>query len=254
MSFTADWGKLTENGLKQGGLTQTVSTYYGDLLTSFQSKGNRLGQRIFLIVTQNQIFGFDYEAARCSGHKKVEFRLDFFCWSLEYFHFVKLFLTGVCHAAGGHTCLVAGDKVLKLFDFSLLTLVSSLLLSLLNFVHAQEVVVVAGVAGQIAAVKVVDYVDYGIEELNVMGYQDEGVFVLLKESGKPDDVLVVQIVGRLVQNEDGRVFQKKLNKQNLGSLSAGEVGNILVKSYVAKSKASGYFFNLCIQLIKTAVL
>ena len=61
-----------------------------------------------------------------------------------------------------------------------------------------------------------------------MGYQDEGVFVLLKESGKPDDVLVVQIVGRLVQNEDGRVFQKELHKQNLGSLSAGEVGNILV--------------------------
>ena len=87
-----------------------------------------------------------------------------------------------------------------------------------------------------------------------MGNQNEGVFVLLQESGEPDDVLVVKIVGGLVQNKDGRVFQKKLDQQNLGSLSAGKVGYILVKSDVSKAEASGHFFDLCIQLIKSAVL
>ena len=56
-----------------------------------------------------------------------------------------------------------------------------------------------------------------------MGYQNEGVFVLLQESGEPDDVFVVQIVGRLVQNENGRIFQKKLDQKHLGSLSSGKV-------------------------------
>ena len=77
-----------------------------------------------------------------------------------------------------------------------------------------------------------------------MGYQNEGVFVLLQESGEPDDVLVVKIVGRFVQNKDGRVFQKKLDQQNLGSLSAGKVGYILVKSDVSKAETSGNLLDL----------
>ena len=63
-------------------------------------------------------------------------------------------------------------------------------------------------------------VDHFIKERNIVGDQDEGVFVIQKITFQPGNVLLVQIVGRLVQKKDIRFLQKQLGKEDLGTLSA----------------------------------
>ena len=63
-------------------------------------------------------------------------------------------------------------------------------------------------------------VDHFIKERNIVGDQDEGVFVIQKITFQPGNVLLVQIVGRLVQKKDIRFLQKQLCQEDLGTLSA----------------------------------
>ena len=72
-----------------------------------------------------------------------------------------------------------------------------------------EILVVAGVARQVAAVQIVDDVDYRIEEFHVVRYEKESVFVVLQVACQPDDMLVIQIVGRLIENQNRRIFQQQ---------------------------------------------
>ena len=66
-------------------------------------------------------------------------------------------------------------------------------------------------------------------------------------------MLVVQIVRRFVQNQNRRIFEQKLHQQNFRALTAGKVGNILIKPDVAKPQTACNFFNLGIKLIEAAV-
>ena len=45
----------------------------------------------------------------------------------------------------------------------------------------------------------VNQVDDTVEEGNVMGDKDEGIFILLQVAFQPVNVLYIQVVGRLVQ-------------------------------------------------------
>ena len=52
----------------------------------------------------------------------------------------------------------------------------------------------------------VNEVYYTVEEGNVVGNEDEGVFVVNEIPFQPFDVVFIQIVGRFVQQEDVRFF------------------------------------------------
>ena len=53
-----------------------------------------------------------------------------------------------------------------------------------------------------------------------MGDQDKGVLIVIQIPFQPGDMLSVQIVGRLVQKQDIRFFQKELGKKHLGTLTS----------------------------------
>ena len=53
-----------------------------------------------------------------------------------------------------------------------------------------------------------------------MGNEDKCVLIFLQIPLQPLDVLLVQVVGRLVQKQNIRLLQQKLSKKHLGSLSA----------------------------------
>ena len=49
-----------------------------------------------------------------------------------------------------------------------------------------------------------------------MGYKDKCVFIFTEEPGQPEYMGMVQIVGRLVQDQYGWIFKQEFDKQDLG--------------------------------------
>ena len=123
----------------------------------------------------------------------------------------------------------------------------------MDLVHAAEVFVVAGVACQVAAVQIVDDVDYRIKEFHVVRYENESVFVVLQIACQPDDMLVVQIVGRFIEDQNRWIFEQQLDQKHFGSLPAGQIGNIAIQSDVAQTQTARDFLDLRVQLIEAAV-
>ena len=150
------------------------------------------------------------------------------------------------HIGGSNARLIAGDEVLQLSNLLLLTLVGCSLLGLIDSVHFLEFIVVTAVTGELAVFQMVDDIDNFIEEGNVMGNQNKGMLVVLQELGEPFDMLNVQIVGRLVQQQNLGVLQQQLSKQNLAALTAGKLAYVFIQTDAAKTEAVGKFFDFAV--------
>ena len=83
-----------------------------------------------------------------------------------------------------------------------------------------------------------------------MGNQNKGILIIGQIPFQPGNMLGIQVVGRLVQQENVRFFQQKLAKQHLGTLTAAEFCHVTVKSDIGKTKGAGDFINLCIYNIE----
>ena len=79
-----------------------------------------------------------------------------------------------------------------------------------------------------------------------MGNQNEGMLVVLQEFGEPFDMFNVQIVGRLVQQQNLGVLQQQLSKQNLAALTAGKLAYVFIKTDAAKTEAVGELFDFAV--------
>ena len=79
-----------------------------------------------------------------------------------------------------------------------------------------------------------------------MGNQNKGVLIVLQKFGKPFDMFNVQIVGRLVQQQNLGVLQQQLSKQNLAALTAGKLAYVFIQTDAAKTEAVGKFFDFAV--------
>ena len=77
-----------------------------------------------------------------------------------------------------------------------------------------------------------------------MGDQDKGVLIVLKVPLQPLDMLYIQVVCRLVEEQDIRLFKKKLSEEDLRSLSAGELVNVLVKTDLVEAEGASDLLHL----------
>ena len=77
-----------------------------------------------------------------------------------------------------------------------------------------------------------------------MGDQDKSVLVILKIPLQPLDMLYIQIVCRLVEEQDIRLLKKKLSEEDLRSLSAGELVNVLVKTDLVEAEGASDLLHL----------
>ena len=71
-----------------------------------------------------------------------------------------------------------------------------------------------------------------------MGDQDKGIFIVLEIPFQPLDMLHIQIIGRLIQKQDIRFFQKQLAEQYLRSLSARKLRDILIQSDLIETEGA----------------
>ena len=65
-----------------------------------------------------------------------------------------------------------------------------------------------------------------------MGNQDKGIFIVLQVALEPVNMLGIQVVGRLVQEQDIWFFQEELGQKNLGPLPTGQLSNIRVHAII----------------------
>ena len=73
-----------------------------------------------------------------------------------------------------------------------------------------------------------------------MRNKDEGVFVFNQIAFQPFDMIIVQMVGRLIQKKNIRVFQEQLAERDPRFLSAGEGVSLLGKSFLGKAQTLQY--------------
>ena len=83
-----------------------------------------------------------------------------------------------------------------------------------------------------------------------MGDQNKGILILLQITLQPFNMLLIQIIGRLIQKQDVRLFQKQLSQKHLGTLAAGKLGNILIHANLLQAQRAAYLFYLAVNDIK----
>src|SRR5699024_5335215 len=76
-----------------------------------------------------------------------------------------------------------------------------------------------------------------VQEVAVMGYHDDRVLEVYQELLEPRDRIQVQVVGGLVEQEDVRVAEQSLRKENFDFLRAGEVLQIFVMEVCFNSES-----------------
>ena len=180
----------------------------------------------------------------------MKFRLRLLGGQLDHVHLIQLFLAGHGHVPGGDAGLVAGHEVLQIRDLLLLPVVGGLQLSLFGGVNLRELIIISHVAGKRPVIHVPDQIDHAVEKRDVVGDQDEGVFIIQKVALQPFDVGLVQIVGGLIQQQDVRLFQKKLSQKDSGALAAGKPGHVLVQSDVRKAQRPAHLLHLTVDEVE----
>ena len=83
-----------------------------------------------------------------------------------------------------------------------------------------------------------------------MGDQDKSVLVILKIPLQPLDMLYIQVVCRLVEEQDIRLLKKKFSEEDLRSLSAGELVNVLVKTDLVEAEGASDLLHLGVDNIE----
>ena len=245
---TQRWDKA-QQALEKGGFSDTVGTDDGNLLVALKSEIEWFaGQNA--VIANFQITSLEDKAARRPCHFKIKGRLWFFSLKLNDFHLVQFLLTGHGHIPSGDTGLVAVDEILQVRNFLLLALIGCLQLSPLHGMHFLELVIIARITGQKLVFHMIDNVNDVIQERNIMGNQDKGIFIVLQVALKPVNMLGIQVVGRLVQEQDVWFFQEELGQKNLGPLSTRQLSNICIHAIIHDTQSPRHLVNLGIQGIK----
>ena len=86
-------------------------------------------------------------------------------------------------------------------------------------------VVVADVHLYLAVVYVDDVRAHVVQEVPVVAHDEHGALVVHEEVLQPDDALQIQVVGRLVEEDDVRLAEQRLGEQHLDLEPAVEVGH-----------------------------
>ena len=84
----------------------------------------------------------------------------------------------------------------------------------------------------------VDDIDHIVQEWNVVGNEDKGIFIVL------------QVAGWLIQEKDIWFFKEQFSQKDLGPLPTWKGRHIRLHAKVHDPKSPGYFINLGIQGIK----
>ena len=76
-----------------------------------------------------------------------------------------------------------------------------------------------------------------VQEIPVVGHDNHGAFIIEQVGLQPGDGLHVQMVGRLVEQDDVRLGQQQLSEGHTGLLASRQGVNLLREILLRKPKA-----------------
>ena len=63
-----------------------------------------------------------------------------------------------------------------------------------------------------------------------MRNKNKAIFIGLQVALKPFNMLKVQVIGRLIKNQNSGILQKQLGQQNFGPLAAAQIRHISIQT------------------------
>ena len=138
-------------------------------------------------------------------------------------NFFKGTFTGSCLFGFGGIGTESGDELLQFLDFFFLFLVRFLHLFDEKLTGFKPEIVVSGIKLNFAIVNISRMSADLIQEITVMGYNNNGIIKVNQEFFQPFNRRKIQVVGRLIQKKDVRISKQCLCKKYFHLLAAGKI-------------------------------
>ena len=209
--------------LEQSSLRQLAATYESHLVFTAQSEGNVI-QHLFTVDGLGQMLHSQYLVTDLTLGTEVNIRI-FSAGRLNIiqFNFFQCTFSGSSLLGLGSICGETGDKLLQFLDLFFLFLVGFLHLLDQQLARLVPEVVVTGIQLDLAVVDVGDLGTYLVQEVTVMGYYDNGILEINQEIFQPCDRIQIQMVGRLIQQQNVGITEQCLGQQDLHLQAAVQI-------------------------------
>ena len=119
----------------------------------------------------------------------------------------------------------------------LLLLVGLLLLGQALGTGALEGAVATAIEGQLALLDMHHMVDHGIEKVTVVGDQQQGAGIALQPAFQPENGIQIQVVGRLVQQQQVGGAHQRLGQVQAHAPATGKVADPAIHLRTVKTQA-----------------
>src|SRR5579864_5380025 len=222
-------GHLLRTGQKfdERGLPRAVYADQGNAVSAFDheidvAKDFLFGAAVFAWVRFGHIFELGHDAAAGLGLGKRKVDGLFFRRNLDALDLFQ-FLDAALHLLGlGGLVAEAVDEDFQLLDAVTLVAVGGLELLVALRLLRQKLVVVAGVKPETLVPDFGDLVDGDVEKIAVVRDQHERVRIVLQIFFEPVAGFEIEMVGRLIEQQQVGLLQKKFREGEAHLPSAGE--------------------------------
>ena len=154
-----------------------------------------------LAVTQTSVGQIQQRAGDFVGLAEDEIERRINVRRRQFFHAFQRFDPALGLTSLGRLSLEARDEFLHVRALRLLFVVGLLLLSQAFGAGAFEGAVAAAIQDDLLLLDVRDVIDHGVEEVPVVGNQQQGAGVTLEPVFQPQNGVEVQVVGRLIEQQ-----------------------------------------------------
>ncbi len=150
--------------------------------------------------------------------------------------------------------LEAADEAFHVRTLRLLFLVGLLLLRQTLGAGAFERRVAAAIEGQLALLQMDDVVDHRVEKVAVVGDQQQRAGIALEPVLEPEDRIQVEVVGRLVQQQEVRRTHQRLRQIQTHAPATGKATDRQRHLFVGKAQPGEQLARPCIGAVTVGIV
>ena len=225
LESTFVYGFQSHNQAEQSSLTGAVRTDYADNAVRGQHEIQVIEQQLVTISFRHS-FGLDHLVSQTGTVRDEDFQFLFLFFHILIQQFVVRVQTGLSFCLTGFG---SHAHPIQLAFQGLAAFACHFLFHLHTFgLLFQPAGVISLPGNSFATVQFQNPSGYVVQEVTVVGYGNHRTFILLQMLFQPVDTFRVQVVGRLVQQQDIRLLQQQAAQGHTAALTSREVLHRLV--------------------------
>ncbi len=207
---------------EQRGLSRAVPSRHHKAVSAFQRQVKAAEHIVRAVVGLSDSVQTQRDLSRMRRGRKLEMNLFQRFGNLNPDHFVKLLLPLLRLRRFCGLVAEAVYEILQMTDFLLLLLVGGDKRFQLRLPHFLIVRKIARIAPERPAEQLVDFGDGHVQKIAVVAYEQKAALIAAEELLQIRARLQIQIIGRLVEQENVRLLHERLRKRNPHLPAAGE--------------------------------